>query len=59
MVCHLPLIHLQLLLGADFETFQYSKNLLSFQFPKLYADSILSLIEVANAESYSITNTEF
>lgn len=56
---HLLHIHLQLLTGADFEIFQHSKKLMQFQFPILYSNSLLNLIEIANEDSYNVTNTEF
>ena len=55
MACYTP----TLINGLDFEMFQYSKQLKMFQFPRLYSDSLLKLIEIENENNYTVSNIRF
>lgn len=45
--------------GADFEVFTSAKKLHPFQFGKLYADTLINIIEVSSDLTTNITNTRF
>lgn len=45
--------------GADFEVVTSAKKLQVFQFAKLYATSLVDIIEIANENGINVTNTRF